>query len=86
MVSCRRTITRWPSNTPPDLARTYSHSSEAGLTVRAYVEPVAVGDGLPDMPLFLEPGAHVSVPLETTSQNALAVLPHRWRAVLEAGR
>ena len=70
---------------PPDKPLTLA-AYEAGLTVRAYMEPVAVGDGLPDMPLFLEPGSHVSVPLETTSQDALAVLPHRWRAVLEAGR
>src|SRR5205807_9753486 len=30
---------------------------ESALTVRVYLAPVAVGDVLPDMPLFLEPGA-----------------------------
>ncbi len=58
---------------------------ESGLAVRAYVEPVAVGDVLPDMPLFLEPGAHILVPLEATYQAAFAAVPRRWRRVLEAG-
>ena len=30
----------------------------------AYVEPVAVGDVLPDMPIFLQPGYYVPAPLE----------------------
>jgi hypothetical protein len=57
---------------------------ESALTVRAYVQPVAVGDALIDMPLFLEPGAHVLVPLESTYQRAFAALPCRWRTVLDA--
>jgi hypothetical protein len=56
---------------------------ESGLTVRAYIEPVAVGDTLADMPLFLEPGGHVLVPLESTYGRAFAALPTRWGAVLE---
>jgi hypothetical protein len=58
---------------------------ESSTTVRAYVEPVAVGDNLPDMPLFLEPGAHVLVPLEATYRSAFAAVPRRWRTVLERG-
>jgi hypothetical protein len=57
---------------------------ESGLTVRAYVEFVSVGDELPDMPLFLEPGAQVPVPLEATYRAAFAEVPRRWRRVLEA--
>jgi hypothetical protein len=57
---------------------------ECGLTTRAYIEPVAVGDRLPDMPVFLEPEACVTVPLEATYQVAFTVLPRRWRRVLEA--
>lgn len=57
---------------------------ETALTVRYYVEPVAVGDVLPDMPLFLEPGAQVPVPLEATYAAAFAAVPRRWRRVLEA--
>ena len=58
---------------------------ETALTVRAYVEPVAVGDRLTDMPLFLEPGACVTVPLEATYAAAFSAVPRRWRQVLEAG-
>ena len=32
----------------------------------AHIEPSAVGDPLPDMPLFITPEAHVLVPLEAT--------------------
>ena len=56
---------------------------ESGATVRAYVEPAAVGDTLADMPLFLEPGAHISVPLETTYLLAFAAVPRRWQRVLQ---
>ena len=67
-----------PADKPLTLA-----AYESGLTVRAYVEPAAVGDRLAEMPLFLEPGAHVLVPLENTYQDAFAALPRRWRVVLE---
>jgi hypothetical protein len=56
---------------------------ESALTVRAYVQPVAVGDVLCDMPLFLEPDVQVPVPLEATYQRAFAAVPRRWRMVLE---
>jgi hypothetical protein len=56
---------------------------ECGLTTRAYIEPVAVGQPLPDMPLFLEPDGCVMVPLEATYEAAFAVMPRRWRIVLE---
>ena len=58
---------------------------ETALSVRAYVRPVAVGDALPEMPLFLEPNGCVQAPLEATYQTAFAVLPRRWRRVLEPG-
>jgi len=56
---------------------------ESGGTVRAYVQHAAVGGALTDMPLFLEPGRPVDVPLEATYQAAWGALPRRWRAVLE---
>ena len=55
---------------------------ESGLTVKAFIEPLAVGDVLPDMPLFLEPGAHLLVPLEATYCAAFSSVPDRWRRVL----
>jgi hypothetical protein len=59
---------------------------ESGLIVRAYVEPVAVGDILPEMPLFLQPGGHILVPLEATYQAAWETVPRRWRGVIEGQR
>ncbi|MBV9126067.1 MAG: DUF4058 family protein [Planctomycetes bacterium] len=44
-------------------------------TKMAYVEPVAVGDSLPAMPLFLRGEWHVKTPLEETYQTAWNVLP-----------
>jgi hypothetical protein len=57
---------------------------ETGNLVRTYVAPVAVGDSLADMPLFLEPGQAVTMPLEATYNAAFADVPRRWRRVLEA--
>jgi hypothetical protein len=56
---------------------------ESALSVRAYVRHLAVGDSLPEMPLFLEADACVMVPLEPTYQIAFAAQPARWRQVLE---
>lgn len=57
---------------------------ECELITRAYIEPVAVGDLLPPMPLFLVPDGCVMVPLEATYQTAFAAQPRRWRSVLES--
>jgi hypothetical protein len=54
--------------------------------VRTFVEPVAVGDVLPDMPLFLTAEYYVAVPLEATYQLAWEAVPQRWREVLEDAR
>ena len=67
---------------PPDKPLLMA-SYESALTVRAFIEPVAVGDELPSMPLFLEPGAHILVPLEATYNAAFTGVPRRWRSVLE---
>jgi hypothetical protein len=55
---------------------------EAELSTRAYIETVAVGDALPDMPLFLAPGLYVMVPLEATYQAAWDTVPSRWQRVV----
>lgn len=67
-----------PTDKPLTLAA-YS----AGLVKRAYVQPIAVGDTLADMPLFLEPEEYVNVPLEATYQSAYRGVPQRWKRVLE---
>jgi hypothetical protein len=68
---------------PPDKPLTLV-AYECDRTLRAYIELIAVGDVLPNMPLFLEPNGCVMVPLEATYQTAYAVLPRRWQQVLEA--
>jgi len=71
---------RAPRDKPLTLAA-YS----ADEATRAYVEPIAVGDRLPDMPLFLTPDACVHVPLEATYQAAWEGVPRRWQSVLAGG-
>lgn len=68
---------------PPDKPLTLAAYS-AGLETTAFVEPVAVDDGLPDMPLFLTPGLYVPVPLEATYLAAFDGVPERWRRELAA--
>jgi hypothetical protein len=58
---------------------------ESATVVRAFIEPVAVGDRLIDMPLYLEEGRYVAIPLEETYQTAFRAVPRRWRSVLERG-
>ncbi|WP_165220311.1 DUF4058 family protein [Aquisphaera insulae] len=50
---------------PPDRPLTVA-SYDAGPPLTAYVEPVAVGQTLPEMPLFLGPGYYVPAPLESS--------------------
>lgn len=62
-----------------------SYEASAIGATRCYVQPVAVGDIMPDMPLFLRPGAHIPIPLESTYGRAFDAIPRRWRSVIEAG-
>ncbi len=50
---------------PADQPRTLA-AYNAGPPPVAYVESVAVGDTLPDMPIFLKPDFYVPAPLEAT--------------------
>jgi hypothetical protein len=50
-------------------------SYDAWDGVTAYVDPVAVGDRLPDAPLFLAPGWYIKVPLEQTYMASWDVAP-----------
>jgi hypothetical protein len=69
---------------PPDKPLTLASYVARDTTTAYYVEPVAVGDVLIDMPLFLTPELYASVPLEATYLAAWRGLGWRWRAVLEA--
>ncbi len=70
-----------PFALPPDKPLTLAaYSADAPVT--AYVEPVAVGDALPDMPLFLTADRYVPVPLEATYRTTWDVMPASIRADL----
>jgi hypothetical protein len=58
-------------------------SYECEVITRAYIEPIAVGDHLPDMPLFLKEDDWISVPLDKTYDTTYSVMPRRWQRVLE---
>jgi hypothetical protein len=58
-------------------------SYEAGVMPEAYVEHLALGDPLPDIPLFLDIGTYINVPLEPTYQTAFRGMPAIYRTLLE---
>lgn len=60
-------------------------SYESGDQQTAYVEPVGVGDMLPDMPLFLAGGLHVLVPMEGTYRSAWDAGSEEMRVSVETG-
>ncbi|MBI3465238.1 MAG: DUF4058 family protein [Planctomycetes bacterium] len=61
-------------------------SYAAGPPVKAYLEHLAVGGALPDMPLFLQSERYIPVPLEATYQAAYRGVPAFWQDVLEGRR
>jgi hypothetical protein len=67
---------------PPDKPLTLAAYS-AGAEIVAYIEPVAVGDTLPDRPIFLTPDSYVNCPLEATYQDTWSVFPAALKAPLE---
>jgi hypothetical protein len=68
---------------PPD-KRLIVAAYAAGDLPTAYVEPVAVGDSLPEMPIFLEPGTYVPAPLESTYQTTWDKCPDAIREIVES--
>lgn len=76
-------ISNDPYQPPADKPLTLA-AYAAGAKVTAYVEPVALADVLPEMPLFLTAEQYVNVPLEATYRAAGEGFPQRWRTVLEA--
>jgi hypothetical protein len=51
-------------------------------SVTAYIEPVAVGAALPNMPLFLDTAWYIHVPLEETYVETWSGLPEPWKREL----
>jgi hypothetical protein len=72
-----------PFELPQDKPLTLAAYS-AGATITGYIEPVAVGDTLPDMPIFLTPDRYVPCPLESTYQASWDVFPQALKGPLLA--
>jgi hypothetical protein len=72
-----------PFALPPDKPLTVA-AYAAGTETVAYVEPVAVGDPLPDAPVFLTEDRYVPCPLEATYQAAWDQFPGPLRGPLES--
>lgn len=75
-------LTDQPFELPKDSPLTLA-SYQAEPLITAYVETIAVGDKLPDMPLFLHHEFGIEVPLEETYQTTWNVLPVEVRQLLE---
>jgi len=75
-------ITDQPFELPADRPLTFvAYQAEPIKT--AYVEPIAVGSPLPDMPLFLLRDRYVNVPLESTYQDTWKVLPTELKRLVQ---
>lgn len=57
-------------------------SYRADAPPEAYIEHLAIGQPLPDMPLFFQPQRYINVPLEDTYQTAFRGVPSIWREQL----
>ena len=56
----------------------------AGIPKKAFVEPVAVGDTLRDMPVFLDAATYIWAPLEATYLATWEACPEQLRVLIGA--
>ncbi len=77
-------ITDEPFALPADRRLTLAAYQAAPIKT-AYVEPLAVGQVIPDMPLFLDGTHYVKTPLDSTYNAALSVVPKHLRERLVEG-
>jgi hypothetical protein len=71
-----------PFELPTDKPLTVAAYS-AGEPKTAYVEPVAVGDPLPEMPIFLDPFTYIPAPLEATYQSTWSKCPDAVKELVD---
>ncbi len=79
-------VWRWLESTAegPPKGRPLSVAAyAASKPLQAFVNHLAVGDELPEMPVFLTPKKYVPLPLESTYMAAYAGMPEFWRKVIE---
>ncbi|MBW3539480.1 MAG: hypothetical protein KY476_04350 [Planctomycetes bacterium] len=62
-----------------------SYENQPDGELIAYLEPMGVGEELPDIPLFIAGGVHVPVPLEATYQTTWNATPEALRRAVETG-
>jgi len=74
-------LTDQPFTLPPDRQLTMVSYQTTPIKT-AYVEPIAMGSPLPDMPLFLKDNFYINVPLESTYTETWNVLPQALRDVI----
>jgi hypothetical protein len=74
-----------PFELPPDKPLTVA-AYQASPTKTAYVEPVAMGDELPDLPIFLTDFDYVAAPLEETYRASWAAFPRDFKPLLDPDR
>ncbi len=75
-------IVERPFELPADKQLTVAAYRAAPIKT-AYVEPVAVGDDLPALPIFLTEDEYVLAPLEETYQASWAAFPQELKGLLE---
>ena len=57
-------------------------SYDAGEDSTAYLEYLAVGEPLPELPIFLTPGHYVNLPLEPTYETTWQMFPNVLKPLL----
>lgn len=72
-----------PFEPPPDKPLTVA-AYRSSPSKTAYVEPVAVGDALPELPIFLTDFDYVPAPLEETYRASWAAFPADFKELLGA--
>jgi hypothetical protein len=60
-------------------------SYKTGDDLIASIEPVKVGDNLPDIALYLSNHLYVMVPLESTYRTTWEISPEGFRGAVETG-
>ena len=72
------------SSEPLGVASYHAPVHNGTLEPLAYFETVAIGQNLPDMPLFLDGVEYINLPLQSLYDQAWAEYPAHWKSVLEA--
>lgn len=75
-------VTDRPFELPPDKPLTVAAYCSSNVKT-AYVDPIAVGDELPSLPIFLTDETYIPAPLESTYRTSFAMCPAPIRDILE---